>query len=195
MPDPCPPVPIPGVMEFLLSRRSRPAKTLGPGGPDRAGLIRILTAAVRSPDHAKLEPWRFVVIEGQARERAAALAAERAAVLELDEKTTAKAVGGFTQGAVIVAVISSPRPSEKIPLWEQQLSAGAVCLALLNAALASGWGANWLTGKMAYDPVFRREMLGCSDDEAVVGFIHMGSETVAPHDRPRPDVAALTTWA
>jgi nitroreductase len=139
-------------MEFLLSRRSRPAKTLGPGGPDRAGLIRLLTAAARSPDHGKLEPWRFVVIEGDARDRAAALAAERAEALALDEKTTAKAVSGFGQGDVIVAVISSPKPSEKIPLWEQQLSSGAACLALLNAALASGWGANWLTGPMAYDP-------------------------------------------
>ncbi len=195
MPDPCPPIPIPGVMAFLLSRRSRPAKTLGPGGPDRAGLERILTAAARSPDHGKLEPWRFVVIEGAARDRAAALAAERAVALGLDETTTAKTVAGFRQGDVIVAVISSPKPSEKIPLWEQQISAGAVCVALLNAALASGWGANWLTGKMAYDPVFRREMLGCAEDEAVAGFIHIGAETVAPPDRPRPDVRALTTWA
>jgi nitroreductase len=190
MPDPCP-----EVLDFLLSRRSRPAKTLGPGGPDRAGLERILTAAARSPDHGKLEPWRFVVIEGAARERATALAAERAAVLALDEKTAAKAVSGFSQGDVIVAVISCPKPSEKIPQWEQQLSAGAVCLALLNAALASGWGANWLTGPMAYDPVFRRDLLGCGKGEAVAGFIHIGAETVAPPERPRPDVAALISWA
>jgi nitroreductase len=194
MPDPCRPIPIPGVMAFLLSRRSRPAKTLGPGGPDRAGLERILTAAARSPDHGKLEPWRFVVIEGAARDRAAALAAERAIALGLDETTTAKTVAEFRQGDVIVAVISSPKPSEKIPLWEQQLSAGAVCLALLNAALASGWGANWLTGKMAYDPVFRRDFLGCAESEAVAGFLHIGAETVAPPERPRPDVEELTSW-
>ncbi|MFQ5564815.1 MAG: nitroreductase family protein [Paracoccaceae bacterium] len=189
------PDPRPEVLDFLLTRRSRPAKTLGPGGPDRAGLERILTAAARSPDHAKLEPWRFVVIEGAARERAAALAAERAETLGLDGKTAAKAVAGFRQGDVIVAVISSPRASQKVPLWEQQLSAGAVCLALLNAALASGWGANWLTGPMAYDPVFRRDFLGCGEGEAVAGFVHIGAETVAPPERPRPDLAALTTWA
>ena len=162
---------------------------------DRAGLERILTAAARGPDHGKLEPWRFVVIAGAARERAAALAAKRAVALKLDAGTTAKMVAEFIQGDIIVAVISSPKPSEKIPLWEQQLSAGAVCLALLNAALASGWGANWLTGKMAYDPVFRRDFLGCTEAETVAGFIHIGAETVAPHDRPRPDVGALTTWA
>ena len=190
MPDPCP-----AAMEFLLSRRSRSAKTLGAGGPDRAGLERILTAAARSPDHGKLEPWRFVVLEGAARGKAAALAMGRAAALGLDENTAAKAVAGFSQGDIIVAVISSPKPSEKIPLWEQQLSAGAVCLALLNAALASGWGASWLTGPMAYDPVFRREMLGCAESETVAGFIHIGTETVVPQDRPRPDLTALTTWA
>ena len=67
-------------------------------------------------------------------------------------------------------------------------------MALLNAALASGWGANWLTGPMAYDPVFRRDFLGCAEGEAVAGFLHIGTETVAPPDRPRPDVGALTTW-
>jgi nitroreductase len=188
------PEPRPEVMEFLLTRRSRPAKTLGPGGPDRAELMRILTAAARAPDHGKLEPWRFVVIEGAARERAARLAAERCAALGLDSGDTAKTVAQFTQGEVIVAVISSPKPPVKVPLWEQQLSAGAVCLGLLNAALASGWGANWLTGPMAYDEVFTRDVLGLGKGEQVAGFIHIGSETVAPPDRPRPDVAALTTW-
>jgi len=195
MPDPRPPIPVPGVMDFLLTRRSRPAKTLGDGGPGRDEVMRMLTAAARSPDHGKLEPWRFVVLTGAARDRAAAKAAERAAALVLDEATTAKTVAAFTQGAVIVAVISSPKPPEKIPLWEQHLSAGAVCLALLNAALASGWGANWLTGRMAYDAEFRRAVLGCRDGEAVAGFIHIGTETAVPPDRPRPDVAALTTWS
>lgn len=188
------PEPRPEVMEFLLTRRSRPAKTLGPEGPDRDELMRLLTAAARAPDHGKLEPWRFVVLQGEARERAAALAAERCAALGLDERDAAKTVAQFTQGAVIVAVISSPKPGEKIPLWEQQLSAGAVCLGLLNAALASGWGANWLTGPMAYDPVFTTGLLGLAEGERVAGFIHIGNETVAPPERPRPDVPALTTW-
>ncbi len=95
---------------------------------------------------------------------------------------------------MIVAVISSPKPVEKIPLWEQRLSAGAVCLGLLNAALASGWGANWLTGRMAYDAVFCAEFLRLAEGERVAGFVHIGTETVVPPDRPRPDVAALTTW-
>jgi len=194
MPDPHPLAPNPAVTEFLLTRRSRPAKTLGPGGPNRTELVRLLTAAARSPDHGKLEPWRFVVIESAARARASTKAAERCAAMALDETDTFKTVSAFSQGDTIVAVISSPKPPEKIPLWEQQLSAGAVCLALVNAALAAGWGACWLTGRMAYDAVFRREILGCGDDEKVAGFIHIGTETVVPTDRPRPDVAALTRF-
>lgn len=186
--------PLPQALDFLLRRRSRPAKTLGPGGPDRAGLMRLLTAAARSPDHGKLEPWRFVVIEGEARERAAVMARERCAALGLDQADTEKTVAQFTQGEVIVAVISSPKPPDRIPLWEQRLSAGAVCLGLLNAALASGWGANWLTGRMAYDPVFRAGFLRLAEGERVAGFVHIGTETVVPPDRPRPDVEALTTW-
>lgn len=188
------PAPRPEVMEFLLTRRSRPAKTLGAEGPGRDEVMRLLTAAARSPDHGKLEPWRFVVLTGAARERAATRAAERAAALGFDETTAAKTVSAFRQGAVIVAVIASPKPSDKIPVWEQHLSAGAVCLSLLNAALAGGWGANWLSGKMAYDAAFKRDILGCAEGEAVAGFIHIGAETVAPAERPRPDVAALTSW-
>ena len=188
------PEPRPEVMDFLLTRRSRPAKTLAPEGPDRDGLRRLLTAAARSPDHGKLEPWRFVVLNGAAQKRAAELAAERCAALGLEPGDTEKTVAQFRQGAVIVAVISSPKPVEKIPEWEQGLSAGAVCLGLLNAALASGWGANWLTGRMAYDPVFAETLLGLAEGERVAGFVHIGTETVAPPDRPRPDVDALTTW-
>ena len=189
------PEPKPEVMEFLLTRRSRPAKTLAPGGPDRAGLMRLLTAAARCPDHGKLEPWRFVVLAGDARERAATLAAERCAALGLEAADAETTVAQFRQGEVIVAVISSPKPVEKIPEWEQRLSAGAVCLGLLNAALASGWGGNWLTGRMAYDRAFGETVLGLDSAEKVAGFLHIGTETAAPPDRPRPDIDALTTWA
>lgn len=98
------------------------------------------------------------------------------------------------QGALAVAVVAAPKASEKIPEHEQALSAGAVCLSLLNAALAAGWGANWLSGWAATDQPFLSATLGLREREWVAGFIHLGSETAPPPDRPRPDVAALTTW-
>ncbi|MGF1500638.1 MAG: nitroreductase family protein [Paracoccaceae bacterium] len=185
--------PHPDVVEFLLSRRSRPAKTLATEPvPSEAEIQTILTAAARTPDHGKLAPWRFLIIAGAARERLAAAALAHGAASGLAPADAEKAATQFRQGAVIIAVVASPKPSAKIPRWEQELSAGAVCLAALNAALALGWGANWLTGPFARDASFLGQ-LGLASDEFVAGYIHIGRETLAPSDRDRPDLAALVT--
>lgn len=181
-------------LEFLLSRRSRPAKTLTAPGPSRAELLPILTAAARSPDHGKLEPWRFIVLEQGAMPRLAELAERRGRDLAKSDEDVAKGRAQFDQGILAVAVIEVQKDSPKIPALEQTYSAGAVCLALLNAALASGWGANWLTGWVAHDPVFCAEGLGLAGHERVAGFIHIATETSAPPDRPRPDLDAITSW-
>jgi nitroreductase len=182
------------VMEFLLTRRSRPAKTLGAPGPDRAALAPILRAALRSPDHGKLEPWRLMVLERGALDRLARAARARGAALELAERDISKGAGQFDDSPLTVAVIAAPKPSDKVPEIEQICSAAAVCLSLLNAALASGWGANWLTGWPAHDDVFRRDALGLAPHERVIGFVHIGTETVAPPERPRPDPQEVVTW-
>ncbi|MEY8096036.1 nitroreductase [Falsihalocynthiibacter sp. S25ZX9] len=188
------PKPNPAAMEFLLSRRSRPSKTLTFPIPSAQDLHPILTAAARTPDHGKLEPWRFIVLADAALPRLAELTDQRGAALGLDDEKRAKSKAQFATAGLVVAVVSSPKPSEKVPYLEQVYSAGAVCLALVNAALASGWGANWLTGWMAYDPEILTEGLGLGEGETVAGFIHLGTETSMPPDRPRPDLAAITTW-
>lgn len=188
------PDPRPEVLDFLLTRRSRPAKTLTPPVPGREALMPILTAAARSPDHGKLEPWRFLVLERGALLRLAALVEALGPELGKTPEDIAKMRAQFADAHLAVAVIFSPKPSPKIPEIEQLLSAGAVCLALLNAALASGWGANWLTGWAAHDHGFAGAGLGLAPQERVAGLIHIGTETAAPPDRPRPDMAALTTW-
>ena len=152
----------PAALDFLLGRRSRPAKTLTTPVPDRAELEVILTAAARTPDHGKLEPWRFIVLQGAALDRLEALAAERGAALGKDPVDIGKATDQFGQSSLAVVVVESPQDSPKIPELEQTYSAGAVCLSLLNAALASGWGANWLTGWASHDPEFVRQGLGLS---------------------------------
>jgi len=188
------PAPDAAALEFLLTRRSRPAKTLAAPWPETDDLLPLLTAAARTPDHGKLEPWRLIVLRGGALPRLAALAEARGAALGLDPERIAKGSDQFARSGCAVAVISSPKPSEKLTEVEQLLSAGAVCLALLNAALAAGWGANWLTGWPAHDTGFVAEGLGLAAGERVAGFIHIGSETAAPPDRPRPDLAAITEW-
>lgn len=184
------PDPNPAALEFLLTRRSRPAKTLTGPVPGDDVIRTLLTAAARTPDHGKLEPWRFVVL------RRAALARLGAAVADLggDPEKVEKMRAQFADAELAVLVVASPKPSEKIPQIEQVYSAGAVCLALLNAALASGWGANWLSGWVSHDPDFVQAHLGLAPHEKVAGFIHLGTETNAPPDRPRPDLDAITTW-
>ncbi|MCB1367863.1 MAG: nitroreductase family protein [Rhodobacteraceae bacterium] len=182
------------VLDFLLTRRSRPAKTLTMPVPDRAALMPMLQAAARTPDHGKLEPWRFIVIEKPACARLAELTATRGAAMGHGGERIAKAVSQFGDAGLVVAVVAAPVASEKVPEVEQLLSVGAVCLALLNAALASGWGANWLSGWMATDRDFLRDGLGLAAHEFVAGYIHIGSETSAPPERPRPDLAAKTSW-
>ena len=132
------PDPNPAALAFLETRRSRPAKTLTGPVPDRAALKQILTVAARTPDHGKLEPWRFLVLEKPALARlAGTLPAQGEAVGQPPEKI-AKAVEEYARAELAVVVVSSPKPSEKIPEIEQTLSAGAVCMQLLNAALAAG---------------------------------------------------------
>ena len=189
------PDPRPDVLDFLLTRRSRPAKTLGATAPGRAEIETILTAAARTPDHGKLAPWRFIVLtRSEERARIAEQARRHMKAAGLEAEKVEKNVNSFAHGGVIVAVVASPKPSDKIPRWEQELSAGAVCLALLNAALASGWGANWLTGPLARDTGFLTAALGCTADEFVAGFLHIGEERVAPADRDRPDLSEITEW-
>lgn len=188
------PVPNPAALDFLLTRRSRPAKTLSAPVPDRATLEKLLTAAARTPDHGKLEPWRFVVLHKGAMPRLAQIAQERGTAMGLDPEQTKKGRVQFDQGHLAVAVIEVQKPSEKIPDLEQTYSAGAVCLALLNAALAAGWGANWLSGWPSHDREFMQSALGLDTHERIAGFIHIGTESSAPPERPRPDLNAITTW-
>ena len=188
------PDPNPAALDFLLTRRSRPAKTLTGPVPDRETLRRLLEAAARTPDHGKLEPWRFIVLEKADLAQLAEGVAPRGAELGLEPASIDKAEAQFASADLAVAVISAPVASEKVPEIEQVYSAGAVCLALLNAALAAGWGANWLSGWPSHDAVFRETRLGLAPHERIAGLIHIGTETAAPPERPRPDLDRIVTW-
>ena len=181
-------------LEFLQIRRSRPAKTLIAPAPTREELMPLLTAAARSPDHGKLEPWRFLVLEKGAMARLSELTGDCGARLGKSPEDISKARSQFDMGHLAVAVIEVQKPSEKIPAIEQTYSAGAVGLALLNAALAAGWGANWLSGWQVHDRKFCKDALGLADHERVAGLIHIATEGAEPPERPRPDVTALTQW-
>lgn len=180
-------------VDFLATRRSHPPRTLRHPAPDRAEILRLLTLAARAPDHGKLEPWRFVVLERGGLDRLRSILRDHVLSGGQDAAVADKAASAL-DSPVIVAVVSAPVASDKVPEWEQVLSAGAVCLGLVNAALASGWGAAWLTGPAVLDEGFGRRHLGLGAAERIVGLIHIGSRGEIPADRPRPDVAAKTLW-
>jgi nitroreductase len=178
----------------LLQRRSVPPRWLGEPGPGPDEVSALLTAAARVPDHGKLVPWRFILIEGDARGRlgdvlAGAFQADNPQATE-DQIAAERA--RFTQAPLVVAVVSRVTPHVKIPDWEQVLSAGAVCMNLLNAATALGYGASWLSGWAAFD---RRvlDALGLKPGERIAGFIHIGTARETPSDRDRPNLADIVT--
>jgi nitroreductase len=181
-------------LAFLKSRRSRPAKLFTLPVPSRDQVLEILTAATRVPDHGKLEPWRLIVLQGAAFRRLADLAEARALDGGGDAEMAAKGRGQYDLGKLAVVVIASPKPSPKIPMAEQQASAAALCFGIVNAAEAAGWGASWLTGWPAHDPVFAAQAFGCRDDETVAGIVHIATPPEDAPDRPRPDLSRLVTW-
>ena len=181
-------------MDFLLSRRSHSVQTLVKPAPNQTALKKILTAAARTPDHGKLVPWRFLILQNQIMPKVAKKILEIGGIREIDPDKLQKNVNTFLKSPLVVAVISSPRSNSRIPLIEQQLSAGAVCLSLLNAAHAEGWGANWLTGWMSYDEIFLKTVLHLTESEMVAGFIHIGTKTSKPVERERPDLAKIMSW-
>ncbi|KFN51076.1 nitroreductase family protein [Arenimonas composti] len=184
-------------LDFLHRRRSVPARLLGEPGPSREQLAAILGAAVRVPDHGKLAPWRFLRITGPDRATLGELLAARA--LERDPAAPPAVIdkdrGRFSQAPLVLVVIARLSPGHKVPEQEQLLSGGAVCFAVLQAAQALGFGAQWLTGWAAYDPVISAR-LGLGADERVLGFIHIGTPAGEAPERPRPDPAALLSdWS
>ncbi|WP_293575646.1 nitroreductase family protein [Phaeobacter sp.] len=181
-------------ISFLQTRRSRPAKTLIAPAPTRAELMPLLEMAARTPDHGKLEPWRFIVVEKGAMMRLADLTSEAGERLGKSAEDIAKARSQFELGQLAVVVVETQKDSAKIPPLEQTYAAGAVCLALLNAALASGWGANWLSGWASHDRGFCQAAFDLADNERIAGLIHIATESSAPPDRPRPNLEAITSW-
>ncbi|MEE1658139.1 nitroreductase [Microvirga sp. CF3062] len=178
----------------LLQRRSVPARWLGEPGPSEQEVETLLKVASRVPDHGKLVPWRFILIQGDARQRLGAVLATafQADNPEAGEDKLAVERERFAQAPLVVAVVSRVVPHVKIPEWEQVLSAGAVCMNLLNAAMFLGYGASWLTGWAAFD---RRvlDALGLNPNERIAGFIHIGTAKETPADRDRPSLDDIVT--
>lgn len=174
-------------ISLLESRRSGKPREMVPPGPTKEELQKMLRIAMRVPDHGKLSPWRFIVVGKAQREQLAALlhkalgAEDPCAGPAHHEKADQFA----RQGESLVVLVSSPIPDHKIPVWEQQLSAGAAAMNLLNAAHAMGYVGGWITGWQAYSPMVNAAF--AEDGERIAGFIFIGSPGRELEERPRPD--------
>jgi len=170
---------VPDVIDLLKTRRSVKPREMTLPGPSAAELETILTIGARVPDHGKLAPWRFIVFEGDARERAG--------------EVIARVFAQKNPSALTAEIEIEKRRLTDAPLaWEQELSAGASAMNMVTAATALGYGACWLTGWFAFD----RDVLegfGLKADEKLAGFIHIGTPSKPSTDRPRPPLSDIVT--
>ena len=188
--------PSPDARTLIALRRSISKRSLSEPGPSQQQLDELLTVATRVPDHRRLAPWRFLVFEGAARDafNQRAVEIQKQETPEASETMRADTAGYFTRAPVVVAVISSPDVTHKTPVWEQELSCGALCHNLLLAANASGWAGCWLTEWIAFSPGIN-QLLELGTHERVAAYIYLGTATAAPQERMRPDVAAkISRW-
>ncbi|MCV6574713.1 MAG: nitroreductase [Cohaesibacter sp.] len=184
------------LMDHLLSRRTLPAAFLGEPAPTSEQLERILTAAVRAPDHKKLEPWRLIVFTPKGCERMGALLKARWQELDpqADEARLTQETERFLRAPMVIGVVSSLKDTSRAPEWEQILSAGAVCMNLIHAAHGEGYSAQWLTEWCAFDEAILAE-LGLGEGERLAGFIHIGTPQAPKTERTRPDLSKIVqSW-
>ena len=182
------------LLDYLKTRRSVGIGFLKDPGPSPEELNDMLTIATRVPDHGKLAPWRLVIIEGDARMKAGEKLAEIAKRNNpaLDEASLDIERRQFLPAPLTVGVIFSHRPLAKAPELEQLLSAGSVCLNLMNAAFAMGYAASWVTRWFAFDTA-AQTMLGAKGGERFVGFVHIGTPSAVIEDRDRPDLGKIVS--
>ncbi len=174
------------VLDYLRGRRSARVKDIVEPGPAPDMLDKILEAGLRVPDHGKLCPFYLMVFEGEARVEAGEIFAE----ISGDPADAQR----FLRAPVVVAVIHRARRS-KHPMWEQILSAGALCHNISLVAHASGFAATWLTEWMAYDDAVKAR-LGLDARDHVAGFLYIGTPATQPEERERPALEEFVTrWS
>ena len=182
------------VISFLKQRRSVMIRSLTPTPIPESDLYSILECGTRVPDHGMLTPWQIIVISGAQRHHLGKYCLREQflrtnpdateAMLEFEERR-------FIKATTVLCVISKPVIHPKIPLWEMHLSAGAVCQNLLTAALALGYGAQWVTHWYSYNDKVLTTLGGNPDTDKIAGFIYIGAKTKQPNERNRPDMSRV----
>lgn len=181
------------VRNFLALRKSANKLFLSEPGPTPNELQQLLEIAVRVPDHRKMSPWRFITFQGQSRlgfgKELARIAGKKPGA---EERDVLEAAGLLLRAPAVVAVISCPIDDGRTPVWEQELSAGALCYNLLLAANACGWAGVWLSEWITFNEEVDA-LMGLKQNERLAGFIYLGTATAKPQERIRPDLSGLVS--
>lgn len=179
-------------LELLVNRRS--ASRLTEPAPAGEALQNILHAGMRAPDHGTLQPWRFIIIENEGRDRFATLLENAARASNLDEKAIAKAASAPFRAPQIITVVAHCQHHEKVPHWEQLVSAGCAVMAMQMAAVAQGFNGIWRSGPWTDHPAVR-EAFGCREQDAIVGFLYLGTPQLkASTTVVAPDTAEFVSY-
>ncbi|MFK8013320.1 MAG: nitroreductase [Marinicellaceae bacterium] len=177
----------PQSIQLLKTRRSVLSKNLTSPGPNKEQLDEILTIATRVPDHRKLEPWRFIIIEGENRIKLGEKFCEiKLQQCELTPAQITAEKNRYNYAPTVIVVVFSP-VVHKTPDFEQLLSCGAVCQHINLASIALGFASQWVTNWCAYDKQAQKE-LGLGQHESIAGFFHIGTANCSPKERSRPDL-------
>lgn len=183
------------IIDFLSKRRSvKPDRLVAPG-PSPEELATILTIAARVPDHKKLAPWRFIILEGEGRAKLGEVVAEACIAAEKEPPSHVRLDterARLQRAPLVIAAVSRVTPHRSAPEWEQVLSAGAACFNLCLAANALGYGTSWITEWIAYNKAVG-SALGLADNERIAGFIYVGTPAEQPEERERPALADIVS--
>lgn len=173
-------------LQLLLNRRS--AARLTEPAPEGEVLNNIIRAGLRAPDHGGLQPWHFVLIQGEGRQRFSALLRQIAVNEKQQQQAVDKAIQAPFRAPLIIAVLARCQPSAKVPQWEQIVSAGCAVMAMQMAAQAQGFNGIWRTGHWCEHPQVQ-QALGCSAQDKIVGFLYLGTPQLKKQPAPSaPDI-------
>ena len=185
------------IINFLKNRRSVTAKKMKDGHVSDEHLKEIIECGIRVPDHAALNPWRLVIIRGDARNVLGESVLRPEFLINnknSKEDEIVRETNRFLRANVIIAVLFTPVKDTKIPEWEMMLSAGAVCQNLLVAAQSLNYAAQWVTEWYAYNDVLLRELGGNPETDKFAGFIYIGTKNEDPKERRRPDKKDVVSY-
>ena len=184
------------VSNFLLKRRSVTAKTMQASNVTNEDLNIIIASGLRVPDHGALSPWKIIIFKGESRENFGKLFLGKR-FKELNPNASKEDIifeeNRFLRAGIVICIISSPVPHDKIPIWEMQLSSAAVCQNILLCAQSLGYAAQWITEWYSYDEVITQELTN-NDDDRISGFIYIGKKENEPKERIRPELSKVVSY-